>query len=418
MIKAVEKLIGSSFMLGLIHAEEENPERKINAADDTEIPPVAFEEAMSFLKRKTSITKDAFYKLEPKLRFRAFTVAKLGSAKAIEVAKQQLGALEDGTGYRESWERIKAVLEEDSLKLTPGYWETVFRTNTQSAYIAGKLEQYQDTNVAAYQLMVIEDSRTSKICRHLLTASGYGMILPVDHPFWKKYGFGPYHMNCRTSISAIYPSQIGKYGNNVDNPSMKSLAKFKPQSGFGGNPLDTGNWWKLTPSQLEQAIKYGILGEFNREENIFADYDNIWKGYTRHEGKNGGWYDLCDIAPDDWQDNKKHPNKPIVEFLAEHGYHIKVIPELKNIQDKYNVEWSNPDILLDGYLTDIKTVETSISSRLKKAKKQHVNHVVLKIPNNFTEYDIQKSFEEFREDYHKAMWILYIHQGTIHEVNI
>lgn len=31
---------------------------------------------------------------------------------------------------------------------------------------------------------------------------------------------------------------------------------------------------------------------FNRGENVFADYDSVWKGYTKHEGKNGGWYDL------------------------------------------------------------------------------------------------------------------------------
>lgn len=44
---------------------------------------------------------------------------------------------------------------------------------------------------------------------------------------------------------------------------MKSLKSFKPQKGFGGNPLDTGNWWKLTESKIEQAIEYGILGQFN-----------------------------------------------------------------------------------------------------------------------------------------------------------
>lgn len=76
----------------------------------------------------------------------------------------------------------------------------------------------------------------------------------------------PYHMNCRTSIRAVFKSQVG-------NPTMKSLKNFKPQKGFGGNPLDTGNWWKLTESQIEQAIEYGILGQFNREENIFAVYD-------------------------------------------------------------------------------------------------------------------------------------------------
>ncbi len=374
MVSAIEKLIGSSYMLGLIHAEEENPERKINAADETEIPEIPFNEAMQFLKSKVPMSKTEWLELEPKLRFRAFTVANISSLDMIESMKHVLiGALEKGESYSDTWETLKNIADDDAMKIRPGLWETIFRTNTQTAYMAGKLKQYENSGVAAYQLMVIEDGRTSKICRHLLTASGYGMILPVDHPFWKKYGFGPYHMNCRTSIRAVFKSQVGKPGNIVDNPTMKSLKNFKPQKGFGGNPLDTGNWWKLTESQIEQAIEYGILGQFNREDNIFAVYDDIWNGYKRKSYNSGGWYDLCDNPPDDWFTD----NKSIVEFLAENGYHIKVIPDIQNIQDKYTVKWSNPDILINGKLADIKTVSASIKSRLKSAKNQKLKNVVL-----------------------------------------
>ena len=51
----------------------------------------------------------------------------------------------------------------------------------------------------------------------------------------------PYHMNCRTSIRGVFKSQVGKPGNIVDNPTMKSLKSFKPQKGFGGKPLDIYN---------------------------------------------------------------------------------------------------------------------------------------------------------------------------------
>lgn len=314
------------------------------------------------------LTKTEWKKLEPKLRFRAFTVAKLGTAEEIEKAKKILTrAIKDGETYAATWQTVKETLNGKGT-LNPNYWETVFRTNTQSAYIAGKLQKYQETNVKAFQLMVIEDSRTSPFCRSLLDkTTGYGMILPVNHQFWKTYGFPPYHFNCRTSICPVYGSMIGKAGYNVDNPSMNSFrrSKFKPQKGFGGNPLENGNWWMMTPSQMEQAIKYGILREFNRGENVFADYDSVWKGYKRHEGKNGGWYDLTDTEASDW--NK---NKHVVDFFADHGYKIKVLPEFLTVQNKYNIEWSNPDILLDGILTDIKEPDelssNGIKSRLKK----------------------------------------------------
>ena len=259
-VHSVEKLVLSSYLLGIIHADEERPGKEINAADD-EIPPIKFEEAVEFLKRKVPITKEEWKSVETKARFRAFTVAKLGSATLIDTVKQQLlGVLEDGKGYAEFWNRIKQTVENDVSKIKPGYWETVFRTNTQSAYVAGKLQQFEKSGVAAYQLMVIEDVRTSQICRNLLNKnSGYGIILPVKHPFWQKYGFPPYHFNCRSSIRGVWPSQVGKIGNVVQNPTMKSLKIFKPQGDFGGNPLIDGSWWELTTGQIEQAKEFGVL---------------------------------------------------------------------------------------------------------------------------------------------------------------
>ena len=270
MVAAIEKLIGSSYMLGLIHAEEENPDRKINAADETEIPEIPFNEAIQFLKSKVPMSKAEWLELEPKLRFRAFTVAQLGSAEVVDKAKQiLLKSFEKGGGtYSDTWEELKKKVNVNALDIKPGYWENVFRTNTQSAYIAGKLQQYENSNVAAYQLMVIEDGRTSRICRHLLTASGYGMIISVDHPFWKKYGFPPYHFQCRTSIRAIWPSQVGKLGNMVENPTMKSLSKFKVQEGFGGNPLDRGSWWEMTDNMKRLAEKFGIIEKIKEGEEI------------------------------------------------------------------------------------------------------------------------------------------------------
>jgi SPP1 gp7 family putative phage head morphogenesis protein len=259
-------------LLGIIHADEERPGKEINAADD-EIPPIKFEEAVKFLEQKMPITKDEWKLLEPKARFRAFTVAKLGSATLIDTVKQQLlGVLEDGQGYAEFWNRIKQTVENDVSKIKPGYWETVFRTNTQSAYVAGKLQQFENSGVAAYQLMVIEDVRTSRICRNLLNKnSGYGIILPVKHPFWQKYGFPPYHFNCRSSIRGVWPSQVGKIGNVVENPTMKSLKIFKPQEDFGGNPLENDNWWRLTENQLEQAIKFNTLRDFKNQEKLTCE---------------------------------------------------------------------------------------------------------------------------------------------------
>lgn len=235
-----------------------------------------FTEAIDFLKSKVPMTKAEWAALEKKLRFRAFTVAKLGTAEEIDKAKQVLiKSLENGESYAESWEALKQKVNTNALGIKPGYWETVFRTNTQSAYMAGKLQKYEGTGAVAYQLLVIEDERTSKICRHLLVESGYGAILPVGHRFWQKYGFPPYHFNCRTSVNPIYSSQVAKTGYIVEDIPMNRFTKFKPQKGFGGNPLDRGNWWDMTDSMQKQAVKFGLMNEFNEERiSLFSKNTN------------------------------------------------------------------------------------------------------------------------------------------------
>ena len=59
-IKSVETLISSAFLLGIFHASEEQGVSRdaVNAADDTDIPPIPFSEAVGFLKSKLNLFKN------------------------------------------------------------------------------------------------------------------------------------------------------------------------------------------------------------------------------------------------------------------------------------------------------------------------------------------------------------------------
>lgn len=219
------------------------------------------------------------------------------------------------------------------------------------------MQKYEDTGVAAYQLMVVEDSRTSKICRHLLTASGYGMILPVDHPFWKKYGFPGYHINCRTSIAPVYPSMIGKYGYNVDNPSMKSLQKFKPQEGFGGNPVDKESWWRMTKDMAFRAADLGIW--------------EIIEKYAKDNGLHNFALDLVDgsdtrkLSGTLFKAEKAKLADPeqkeieVARILKENKHSFYFTPKV----EKHGVK--SPDGILDGKTTDIKVLTSKNIYKIK-----------------------------------------------------
>lgn len=240
------------------------------------------------------------------------------------------------------------------------------------------MQKYENTGVAAYQLMVVEDSRTSKICRHLLTASGYGMILPIDHPFWKKYGFPGYHINCRTSIAPVYPSMIGKYGYNVDNPSMKSLQKFKPQEGFGGNPVDKESWWRMTKDMAFRAAKYGL-------------WDDIEK-YAKNNKLYNFAMDLVDGS--DWQNlhgtifnaekakvaGPKQKEVNLAKILTENGHSWYFTPENKSVQNLKNY-----DGILDGKIAEMKVLESKkidkLKDRILECEEQKANTACIHVLN-------------------------------------
>jgi hypothetical protein len=255
-IRETETLIATALLMGMDHARN-----RLDMAD-SEIPSLPFEEAVAFIKSRVPVTKAEWNALEPKLRFRAFTVARLAQLDYIDTARQVLvRALETGKGAAETykqWQTLQTLAQDDALHLRPGYWENVFRTNTQTAYVAGKLMQFQSNPPPAWRLLIIDDSRTSDICRGLIREGKDDLVMASDHPFWKTFGFPPYHYQCRTGLQAVYQSQID-HGTQVENPAMKNLrGQFRPMKGFGGNPVEKESWWKPTPGMLKRAKKYGI----------------------------------------------------------------------------------------------------------------------------------------------------------------
>jgi hypothetical protein len=381
LVRDTERIIAASLLLGRLHASG-----SINAADG-DIPPVAFEDAAQFIKAKIPVTKSEWNALEPKMRFRAFTVAALAECDYIETAKGLImDAIKTGKGYAETWEQLKAALGDDAMKLRPGYWENVYRTNSQTAYNAGKVMEFEKTPPDAIQLFVVDDGRTSDICRGLLRAAGEGYILPRNHKFWSEYGYPPYHYQCRTSIAGVSKSQLADFP--PDNPSMDILRKdFKPMEGFGGNPVAKESWWKLTDGMITRAAKYGIEGEIAKMAITLGMKSyalNLVKGYeTVYVGKNGGYVKKAKTAVVGTKN--KNVNGQWVETdelgmakkAAENGHQVFFMPRTK----KQGI--SSMDVIIDDSLGDVKHIftptKTAIDTAMKKAKKQGSTTVLIEI---------------------------------------
>jgi len=264
LLDNTNRLIAGSILLGMDHASP------ATALADSDYTPLPFDEAIRFLKARVSLTKAEWAALEPKLAFRAFTMAKLTQCDYIEAVRGRLvNALEKGEGFEQLWGDVKAIADTDGSTIKPGYWETVYRTNVQTAYNAGRRMQFDRDPPSALALMVLDDERTSDICRPLA-----GLVLPYNHPFWEDH-WPPFHFNCRTTVRAIYDYEVGQVP--VQNVPMKQLRKeFHPQSGFGQNPLQTGSFWKLTPTMLERIERYDLKHEFRSfAQSLGIQYDPV-----------------------------------------------------------------------------------------------------------------------------------------------
>jgi len=369
-------------LLGMDHAT-----RKLDAAD-AEIPPLPFDEAVSFMKSRIPTVKAEWKTLEPKLRFRAFTVARLAQCDYIDTARQVLhNAMATGKGVAETYKQLQT--QDNALRLRPGYWENVFRTNTQTAYVAGKLMQFRDIPPPAWRLLVIDDSRTSEICRGLIRDGASGLVLASDHPFWTSYGYPPYHFQCRTGLQAVYKSQI-EDGVQVENPDMANLEKnFKPMEGFGGNPLDKESWWMMTENMALRAARYDIFNEvesFARENGLYNFALNLVKGE-----------DLARLAGTNYTVRKAALAEPLqkeiaaAKILEENDHTVYFTPENKTKGIK------NYDAIIDGRLGEFKKLNSfkRIGNRLTDADSQGAAIVCLELP--MEEHTVDEAITEVKK---------------------
>lgn len=96
MVQNTTRMLAASLLIGMDHVQSDL--RLSDPVDLSQVAdPVSFDEAIRYFKGRVSLTKAQWSALEPKLRFRAFTVARLSTVETIEnVRKNLLSVLENG----------------------------------------------------------------------------------------------------------------------------------------------------------------------------------------------------------------------------------------------------------------------------------------------------------------------------------
>ncbi|ECK5020278.1 phage head morphogenesis protein, partial [Salmonella enterica] len=193
------------------------------------LPPAR---AIAYLKNKGyRITWD-WEEMWQEAHAQAFTVAKLTRLDILEDIRRALEqALAEGkTGKwfakeltpvlqaKGWWGKTTAVNpvtgEEEAVQQgSPWRLETIFRTNMDTLYSAGRwAEQRENTGERPYWMYVaIRDSRTRKT--HLAI---HGLVFRFDDPFWDAF-YPPNGWRCRCSVIALTQAEVSLRGLRVGN---------------------------------------------------------------------------------------------------------------------------------------------------------------------------------------------------------
>ena len=201
--------------------------------------------AINALVSKKVVSRATVDAMDEKAKSRAFYVSRLAELKAVGRVKDYLV---DNLKDKTSFQNFVKNLDKDELLKKAGweenggwYWETVYRTNTMSAFNAGRAEAFEEYEPEFLEFIGIEDFRQTPVC-----AARSGIVKKRTDPFWKK-NFPPLHFNCRSTVRPVYAEEAAAFG--IKESADVSLPDA-PAKGFGRNPA--AEWDEVTEGVKER----------------------------------------------------------------------------------------------------------------------------------------------------------------------
>lgn len=369
------------------HKFADGVDEQTQTGQDVEVLP--FEEAVEYMQGRLPLDAKEYYNLADKARFRAFTVSLLADGDLLVKTKNMLAKnLEEGGGLKDFLVKTDTDLLKGVGMAGAGggwYWETVYRTNVQTAYNVGRAIGFETVPPVALELVGIGDARQTELCKRLTQPP---VRRPYGDDFWKRF-WPPLHFNCRTTVRAIYDEQELEEepvtGIPVDAEKHKS-------QGWGSYPLDDNKWWEELPSMKKRAQAYGVQGMIDRaRERLLEKTKNAAKELypsEQWEEKAKGVYVAKARTPKNKQ-QKTIFNKEfeMAKIAADNGHVIYMLPETSN--------GKNPDVVMDGVLTEFKEITgglKTVGKRFHEAMEQGKN-IFLNITNDLSVQDIYKKIK-------------------------
>lgn len=292
LIEDVYQMLFRGWLLGMSHSSRTGRDDYADISIDFGL---TFQEAIEAAGGRISLTPAQFQKLSDDLKLHAFTIGRLTQLDMIgKVKDAYVRQLRSSSLSLDEF--LKDVYEIDADQAGfGGYYTTVFRTNLQKDYNAGKAYQMMQDPPMYLEFIGIDDSRQSEIC-----AARTGVIRPYTDPWWDD-NWPPLHYNCRSTVREIFPEEAKARGleptsipNIVEKDTKgdngKVVRRNVPTSGFGRRPAIDNAFWGTSISQQQRVAGYMIQDEINgvAGKTICKDFSLDKPGFTKVSTAKGG----------------------------------------------------------------------------------------------------------------------------------
>ena len=188
----------------------------------------------------------------------AFAVAGVTSkALAQDVRNSLLTSLANGTTFA-AWKKEilpnklgewhKALVEAKGEKAAEARLKLIFETNMKTARAVGQWQRGQATKRYLPYYVYGASSSARRRPEHV---SFYGVVLPVDDPFWDVY-YPPSAFGCRCSVRQITKAEAVSRGITADKP-IEYVTK-QSKGALVTLPKGTSPGWNYNPGKLGRQV--------------------------------------------------------------------------------------------------------------------------------------------------------------------
>lgn len=332
------------------------------------------EATIAYWKKLSLMTAKQARELDAGARARAYYVSCLKEMDEIALVHTAIGeALENGSTFDVFRERIARLGLPDHLM------KTIFTTNLQTAYAAGRYAKMQAVKKTRpyWRYLTIGDNRVRP--SHAVLS---GMVFPADHAFWSE-NYPPNGYRCRCGVQTLSERQVKREKLTVQKKMPGDMMWTDPKTGMEYHVARPGadDGFRNNPGKDWFAGLHPEEVDFDAGEDMVksalcilpppdsADFADVRTRRTVGHGQEC-LPPLAELAPEHILPVKKADILP--EGLSEEAYALAFLKEfgLKSLDDStlFRLPWLRMPLLISKHLLFKKDKNQNLVE-LKSAKK-------------------------------------------------